>query len=1030
MSFYPRVLLFSCCFLFFCQTTYAQEICDNGIDDDNDGLIDLNDTTDCSCSLISVVESLFPNPSFDEFNNDLDCDSGQTNGAPDGPGQADCIAGWQQASRSTTDAWHLLTYNGNVPYWPAAIPQPIPSGLAVAGIFTTVSNFEGYREYLGSCLPGGPVQAGVEYRLNFQLGFAAPTFDPDLNYFIESPETEEFAIYGILDCANVPFGANTCPETANAIGWELITTFTATGTAPGWHNIEVDFTPDQPYAALAFGGTCAADQIVPGYELYRKYYFVDDLILNAATVFDENIAVGGISVYGDDICAPDARMTVQSFDNGTYQWYRDGIAIAGANDTSYYPPLDETFAGLYSCLITLPEGCGVAGPVEMIRPVVTNAFLDSVYICENRQVVIEPITNGSLVQSYLWQDGSTNSELVVDSAGTYAVTVTSFCEQTVETIVVTDSIRPQVEFVLEPEHYCQGDTLRAYISTDWQVNTFASGQPYFSTLRIGDTVSFVATTTTNIFFRVGGAGCFPNVNEDYPVRFEQMFFSVDVDDLPCDASTVTARLRNLGAATTDYTYRWLDAMGNELSIDETAEIGQPGNYSVEVSLLTSECVHTRNFTVGVSDDALVTNAIVPTLNCMQTTAALSVTVVDPQSTVLRWAFEDTDLATSLANITVDEPGDYYLFALTSDNDGDTLCFQEYTYQVNFNEDSIPILINTEVQDVCTGMSTASIERETGFENWTVNWFEAGNNEPVLRESDSVDGLVPGDYSIEFSNPNGSCVVSSSFSIAEPIAIVLTSEVAMPECPTTTNPDALGKINMSAVNGLPPYTFQLLGRGLETNETGVFTDLGSGTYQASVIDANGCVVADTASLIVNNFDYLIVEAGSTRQIKLGESVRLNVQSAGGTVDSIIWSPVDGLSCTNCENPNAAPLENTLYTVTYISADGCAFTDEVLVLVDATGKVYIPNAFTPNQDGVNDLFTFYPDQSFQQLLSFNVYDRWGGQVYEADTDTAAPVGWNGNRVDGTVCDAGVYIYQLEVALLNGETRSFRGAVTLLK
>ena len=113
------------------------EICDNGIDDDDDGLIDINDP-DCVCEIVNL-ESLFPNPSFEDYN----C-------CPETDSQLSCAEGWEQASGGTTD------YVNTCDYMVVDQMLPFPDGEgAVLFLNGTVNNGSGpeiYKEYVGACL--------------------------------------------------------------------------------------------------------------------------------------------------------------------------------------------------------------------------------------------------------------------------------------------------------------------------------------------------------------------------------------------------------------------------------------------------------------------------------------------------------------------------------------------------------------------------------------------------------------------------------------------------------------------------------------------------------------------------------------------------------------------------------------------------------------------------------------------------------------------------------------------------------------
>lgn len=160
------------------------EICDNGIDDDGDGLIDLNDP-ECTCELLEP-ESLIPNPSFEQLN----C-------CPSDLEQLHCAKFWIQASTPTTDFIHACGWMGYERYPP---PWPFPDGNGVLGfrdgIFLRNENPQrNWKEYAGACLIN-PMRKGVEYRFEFYVGFVSPDISPPIN----------ISFFGTTECANLPFG--------------------------------------------------------------------------------------------------------------------------------------------------------------------------------------------------------------------------------------------------------------------------------------------------------------------------------------------------------------------------------------------------------------------------------------------------------------------------------------------------------------------------------------------------------------------------------------------------------------------------------------------------------------------------------------------------------------------------------------------------------------------------------------------------------------------------------------------------------
>lgn len=1102
-------------FLFFlfailsCLNLSAQEICDNGIDDDGDGLIDLNDTTDCACPLLSRVESFFLNPSFEVFDNDGDCGSSQTNGAPDGPGQANCIAFWEQSSEATTDAWHLLTYNGNPPNWPGAIPQPIPSGVAVAGFFVGVSNIPEYREYLGACLPEGSIQEAVPYRLNFFLGFGEVTGN-GVDSLIYSPPVE-MAVYGITDCNLLRFDGRECPEVAGADGWELISTTTFSGAAGSWENATIDFTPDRDYAAIAIGGACTPVSGPPGANFWRRYYFIDDLILNTQAVFESTPTVGSIAVLGDDICDENSAMIATDFPDATYQWYRNGIAVAGATERAYYPALDENFPGLYSVRISRPDGCGIAGPVDLIRPVVTNAFRDSVFACPDGEAVIQPQVRGTVVQSYLWEDGSTEGTRIVSSPGEYTVTVTSFCEQTVETIVVTNETTPTYQIRTVPEAYCLGDTISVYLETDWQIrilvsdgaqnfedslrvaitnppqnltvvvfsNCFFQGQqplvfsapeiilpgfqpaalscsntsvllnpgimnglenPVFTWRNamnqiVGNEASLTVSDIGNYTLSVAADNIDCEGEASYSVAFSDTDQFVSLQQLPLLSCANSSGEIQLLVDNPDRTQlAWRDGSGTLLGSGASLLVSSPGIYSLTAFLLAPNsndtiCQQSEVFTVMEDlSRPLILSTDVPILSCENPVADIVVVADNPVSTQFVWSRDDGTIVGTTNSLRVSDPANFNLLAYILDAAGDTVCQEAIRVPVTLLS-NFDFEFTTSIQDNCTGSSAAQLDLTSDLAEWTFSWFRVGSGSPFAEGAglNQQDSLLPGNYRLRFQQ-NQYCRGDVNFTIEAIDELQLRLDLERLECPTPEDIDALSALNFVASGGTAPYRF-LLNDNRDTIRETSLPAIAVGSYVATVFDAFGCTArSEVVELSIP--DFLIVEAGPDQLINLGESTRLRAQSNQAVPTSgLNWAPEAGLSCTDCPNPTASPLVSTDYVLTYFTEDGCGVSDVVRVGVVPTGQVYIPTAFSPNGDGVNDLFQLFPDQSVAGITEFRVFDRWGGLVYEEDGSSLGNRGWDGRRGDGQVCGSGVYVYAAKVRLLNGESRSFTGSVSLL-
>ena len=146
----------------------------------------------------------------------------------------------------------------------------------------------------------------------------------------------------------------------------------------------------------------------------------------------------------------------------------------------------------------------------------------------------------------------------------------------------------------------------------------------------------------------------------------------------------------------------------------------------------------------------------------------------------------------------------------------------------------------------------------------------------------------------------------------------------------------------------------------------------------------------------------------------------------------WTDDPTLSCLDCRNPVASPIDNTTYFLTVVNDQGCNASADVQVLVKKQRGVFIPNSFSPNDDGINDVFMVFTDlKSVSKVLSFQVFSRWGESMYEyynfpPDDPT---YGWNGKHRDDPLNPA-VFAYVVEVEFVDGVKKLFKGDVTIVQ
>ena len=202
---------------------------------------------------------------------------------------------------------------------------------------------------------------------------------------------------------------------------------------------------------------------------------------------------------------------------------------------------------------------------------------------------------------------------------------------------------------------------------------------------------------------------------------------------------------------------------------------------------------------------------------------------------------------------------------------------------------------------------------------------------------------------------------------------------------------------------------------------IASGLGTTTYYAILLDPHGC--EDTLDVTVETHPpFNLVLHNNDTTIFLGDDVRINATGA----PFYYWYPTDYLTYIQSGNPLATPLEDITYKVTGVSLlQGCPQTDSFRVTV-IQQDVFVPNAFSPNGDGNNDIFRIGTIRKMISVPEFRIFNRWGQEVFFSND---VRKGWDGNY-KGVAQDPGVYHYLMRVAYANGKTQFIKGDLTLIR
>jgi gliding motility-associated-like protein len=214
-----------------------------------------------------------------------------------------------------------------------------------------------------------------------------------------------------------------------------------------------------------------------------------------------------------------------------------------------------------------------------------------------------------------------------------------------------------------------------------------------------------------------------------------------------------------------------------------------------------------------------------------------------------------------------------------------------------------------------------------------------------------------------------------------------------------------------------------------------TPLGNVSYIVSSVNGACRPATDTVTLYVIQHVPIELDANPA-SIVLGLNSQITSQIPG-QIDSIVWSPDSTLDCRDCFNPVATPSQTTTYYATiYYSQNGvtCSNMDSVTItFLNSCDDLppYLPNTFTPNQDGMNDVFMIR-GVAGKKINYFRIFDRWGKLVFESTKGEFNDPrwGWNGNDRNGSKLNPAVFVYTYEIECLNGDMVTGKGNVSLVR
>ena len=322
---------------------------------------------------------------------------------------------------------------------------------------------------------------------------------------------------------------------------------------------------------------------------------------------------------------------------------------------------------------------------------------------------------------------------------------------------------------------------------------------------------------------------------------------------------------------------------------------------------------------------------------------------------------------------------------------------------------------------CVGKNDGAAEVEMlkgGTPQYRLRWSNGDS-------SMTVKNLKTGVYTLSITDIEG-CQTIDSIQLKEPTPLSMEAVGTQPPC----FGDEYGAINFNSVkNGTAPYQFFIDGQNKPVNSL-PFTlqNVRVGHHTLKVLDKNNCQI-DTV-IQVKEGRKLEIDLGSNLSIILGDSVSLNAFFSL-PIKNAKWTPVENINCDSCIPTVVKPVKTTIYKLTVRDLVGCQASDEMTVFVEKQRRVFIPTSFSPNGDNLNDVFMIYGDKEISQIKTFQIFNRWGIQVFEATNfqPNDAANGWDG-MFQNKALMPDVFVYYAIVEYKDGKSAIFQGDVTLFK
>jgi gliding motility-associated-like protein len=733
------------------------------------------------------------------------------------------------------------------------------------------------------------------------------------------------------------------------------------------------------------------------------------------TVRDGNLCTKTFSIIVDDIprplLAPIKEDAVCNKKNGTID--AKIVPNTGTAPFSYLWNTGTTASklvnldtGIYTVKVTDVNGCFDTFVVAVNFAINPSLALSAtnVVCSDSNGTITSVMTRGIEPVNYIWNTGATTKDLSNLKPGTYIITATDAKSCiVVDTIEITD--KPAPDILLNP-------VLSFCLKSNGAINTSINKgtAPFAFLWSNGASVQNLSNLPQgNYKLTVTDANnCVDTASVSIVDEPNNLRLSLKKKDLLCFEDAKGEIYCTATGGQTPYQYKTQTTSFNRDSI-----IPNLSAISYDVTVQDDKgCLATGKISLTEPPKIVVSTLSKVNLLCFEDPIGeISVSAVGgvlPYQFV--WASPGTNPNTS--HISKLKAGVHTL-KLTDKNG----C--EVIYQDSLTQPSEIIVVDSLFNPLCNNELSGRIKIIAS--GATPSYSYLWNNGATTKD---ISSLSEGNYKLTITDAN-LCVDSFSFNLLDPPPITF-SKVETVDLPCLNKFD--GEIKLQGIGGQgEPYQYSIDG-GTTYSFTKNFKNLDSGKYIVVVRDVNNCQFRDTTN--INNPENIVINAiPKDTTIDLGKAVPIDFEVKKGNalgINSVLWTPDLGITCNTCKNTLATPYQTTIYDVriTY-NAGKCTTSDKLTIRINEDNELFVPDAFTPNGDGDNDVLKVYGlNVKFAKLKIFN---RWGEKVF--DSSNAIIEGWDGYFLN-QLAPPGIYTYSLEAHYLNKKIKTLKGTITLIR